>query len=71
MLSRYVGEDVDLEADFSQLVGGVIWLVRDGEKYIDVSKVVECPDAQATGSQPHSANNDWSFIKRTHNISIQ
>ncbi|ELU02036.1 hypothetical protein CAPTEDRAFT_91764 [Capitella teleta] len=45
----YIGEDVDISADFDQLVGGVIWLVRNGENYIDVSKEAECPDAQSTG----------------------
>jgi len=41
--------DEDLLDNFVQLVGGVIWLVRNEEPYVDVSKVVECPDTQTTG----------------------
>ena len=46
---RYLPEDIDLEAEFSQLLSGVIWLIRDGEIFIDVSQVLESGDAQETG----------------------
>ncbi|RUS85002.1 hypothetical protein EGW08_007247, partial [Elysia chlorotica] len=39
-----------LTEDFTQLVGGVIWLVKDGASYVDHSLGVECPDTQETGS---------------------
>ncbi|BFZ19226.1 hypothetical protein BsWGS_22265 [Bradybaena similaris] len=36
--------------DFTQLVGGVVWLVRDGENYVDESKAIECSDTEETGA---------------------
>jgi len=35
---------------FSQLVTGVVWLVRNGENYVESSKKVEDPSAQTTSS---------------------
>ena len=43
--------------DFIQLVGGVIWLVRDGQAYIEESKSIECPDTETTGM----GGNGWSY----------
>jgi hypothetical protein len=34
---------------YKQLVGGVLWLVRNGSRYVDESKLTECPDVQETG----------------------
>ncbi|XP_050395528.1 N-acetylglucosamine-1-phosphodiester alpha-N-acetylglucosaminidase isoform X1 [Patella vulgata] len=43
--------ELDLVAQqFKQLIGGVIWLIRDGEVYIDQSKNYECPEIQETGT---------------------
>ncbi|OWF53521.1 N-acetylglucosamine-1-phosphodiester alpha-N-acetylglucosaminidase [Mizuhopecten yessoensis] len=43
--------EIDLVADdFLQLVGGVIWLVRNGEVYVRESLNIECADMQETGS---------------------
>lgn len=43
--------EIDIVAqDFVQLVGGVIWLVRDGEIHINDSMKMECSDAQETGN---------------------
>ncbi|XP_060073735.1 N-acetylglucosamine-1-phosphodiester alpha-N-acetylglucosaminidase-like [Ylistrum balloti] len=43
--------EIDLIADdFLQLVGGVIWLVRNGEVYVSDSLKIECADMQETGS---------------------
>ncbi|XP_033755064.1 N-acetylglucosamine-1-phosphodiester alpha-N-acetylglucosaminidase-like [Pecten maximus] len=43
--------EIDLIADdFLQLVGGVIWLVRNGEVYVSESLNIECADMQETGS---------------------
>ncbi|XP_064640123.1 N-acetylglucosamine-1-phosphodiester alpha-N-acetylglucosaminidase-like isoform X2 [Lineus longissimus] len=35
---------------FANLVGGVIWLVRRGESYVDESMKVECQDTEETGT---------------------
>jgi len=48
---RYLPPDVMLESSFKQLVGGVIWLVRDGINYVDVSKNVEWSASQENGTQ--------------------
>ncbi|GAB1597853.1 N-acetylglucosamine-1-phosphodiester alpha-N-acetylglucosaminidase-like isoform X1 [Argonauta hians] len=43
--------EIDVVAnDFLQLVGGAIWLIRDGNIYIDESAKAECSDAQETGN---------------------
>ncbi|KAK3085444.1 hypothetical protein FSP39_003398, partial [Pinctada imbricata] len=48
--SGYLSE-IDLIAeDFTELVGGVIWLIRDGESYIEESIDIECSDTQETGT---------------------
>ena len=51
--------------DFTQLVGGVIWLLRDGETYVDEAKKVECPDGQETG-QLNLITNDFLCISSLH-----
>jgi N-acetylglucosamine-1-phosphodiester alpha-N-acetylglucosaminidase len=46
---RYLPESEVHEGNFDHLVGGVVWLVRNGEVYVDVSKSAECPETQLTG----------------------
>ncbi|XP_059156605.1 N-acetylglucosamine-1-phosphodiester alpha-N-acetylglucosaminidase-like [Physella acuta] len=46
----YLSELDLLTQDFVQLVGGVIWLVRDGVSYVEESKQIECPDTEETGT---------------------
>ncbi|XP_022092205.1 N-acetylglucosamine-1-phosphodiester alpha-N-acetylglucosaminidase-like [Acanthaster planci] len=41
---------LDRENPFVQLVGGVGWLLRDGEKYVEESKKAECKNSEETGS---------------------
>ena len=49
-ICRYLSE-IDLVAeDFRQLVGGVIWLVRDGQSYVNESIHIECSDTEETGT---------------------
>ncbi|NXM91842.1 NAGPA acetylglucosaminidase, partial [Oenanthe oenanthe] len=44
-------EDVlDQSNPFVQLVSGVVWLLRNGEVYINQSRVAECGDTQTTGT---------------------
>uniref|UniRef100_A0A8D2JIQ5 N-acetylglucosamine-1-phosphodiester alpha-N-acetylglucosaminidase n=1 Tax=Varanus komodoensis TaxID=61221 RepID=A0A8D2JIQ5_VARKO len=38
------------ENPFVQLVSGVVWLLRDGEVYINQSRAVECDETQKTGT---------------------
>ncbi|KAL4234246.1 hypothetical protein ACF0H5_005896 [Mactra antiquata] len=43
--------EIDLIADdFEQLVGGVIWILKDNETYIDESIQTECRDTEETGT---------------------
>ena len=46
---RYLSEIELVTLDFTQLVGGVVWLLRDGEVYVDESKDIECSDTEETG----------------------
>ena len=48
-LYSYVNNSELLNGKFKQLVGGVIWLVRNGSNYVDNSKITECPNVQETG----------------------
>ena len=42
--------EIDLIAEqFNQLVGGVIWIIRDGKQYISESLKIECQDTEETG----------------------
>ena len=51
MSIRYIGADTDLAAEFKQLVGGVIWLVKNGTNYVQEALEQECADTQETGKQ--------------------
>ncbi|GFR97112.1 N-acetylglucosamine-1-phosphodiester alpha-N-acetylglucosaminidase [Elysia marginata] len=46
----YLSELDLLTEDFTQLVGGVMWLVKDGVSHVDHSLQVDCPDTQETGT---------------------
>jgi len=46
----YIPENENVKQSFTNLVGGVLWLIRNGESYVDISKVTECPDAQSTST---------------------
>ncbi len=46
---RYLSELDLLTQKFTQLVGGVLWLIRDGETYVDESIKIECSDTEETG----------------------
>ena len=49
LLYSYLSE-IDLVAEqFQQLVGGVIWIIRDGKNHIQESLKIECQDTQETG----------------------
>uniref|UniRef100_G3Q0Q0 N-acetylglucosamine-1-phosphodiester alpha-N-acetylglucosaminidase n=1 Tax=Gasterosteus aculeatus TaxID=69293 RepID=G3Q0Q0_GASAC len=48
-------EDVlDRSNPFVQLVSGVVWLLRNGEVYINQSLQAECDETQETGAVPHT-----------------
>ena len=51
--SSYVPEEMVAGGVFSQLVSGVIWLVRQGKSYVDTAKEVECSDSQESGMMCH------------------
>nr|XP_015213041.1 PREDICTED: N-acetylglucosamine-1-phosphodiester alpha-N-acetylglucosaminidase [Lepisosteus oculatus] len=48
----YLSEDdvLNEESPFVQLVSGVVWLLRNGEVYINESKIAECEKTQETGT---------------------
>ncbi|XP_074646093.1 N-acetylglucosamine-1-phosphodiester alpha-N-acetylglucosaminidase-like [Tubulanus polymorphus] len=52
----YLSENDLLDYDFSNLVGGVIWLVRKGESYVDASLKAECSDTEETGTLSRFVN---------------
>ncbi|XP_006878485.1 PREDICTED: LOW QUALITY PROTEIN: N-acetylglucosamine-1-phosphodiester alpha-N-acetylglucosaminidase [Chrysochloris asiatica] len=49
---RYLSEEevLDTENPFVQLLGGVVWLIRNGSIYINESLATECDKTQETGS---------------------
>ncbi|NXC38269.1 NAGPA acetylglucosaminidase, partial [Penelope pileata] len=52
MVFGYLSEEdvLDQVNPFVQLVSGVVWLLRDGEVYINQSRIAECGDTQTTGT---------------------
>ncbi|XP_054500030.2 N-acetylglucosamine-1-phosphodiester alpha-N-acetylglucosaminidase isoform X2 [Agelaius phoeniceus] len=52
MVFGYLSEEdvLDQSNPFVQLVSGVVWLLRDGELYINQSRAAECGDIQSTGT---------------------
>ncbi|NXC30730.1 NAGPA acetylglucosaminidase, partial [Campylorhamphus procurvoides] len=52
MVFGYLSEEDVLNQTnpFVQLVSGVVWLLRDGEVYINESRTAECGDTQTTGT---------------------
>lgn len=46
----YLSEIDLVKDDFLQLVGGVIWVLKDGEEYVDESIASECRDTEETGT---------------------
>ncbi|XP_053562225.1 N-acetylglucosamine-1-phosphodiester alpha-N-acetylglucosaminidase isoform X2 [Bombina bombina] len=58
MVFGYLSEEqvLDEENPFVQLLSGVVWLLRNGEVYIEDSKTAECDKVQTTGSLDHFIN---------------
>ncbi|XP_076470392.1 N-acetylglucosamine-1-phosphodiester alpha-N-acetylglucosaminidase-like [Babylonia areolata] len=50
IFTGYLSEIELVTLQFEQLVGGVVWLLRDGEVYVDTSRDMECPDTEETGT---------------------
>uniref|UniRef100_A0A8C3D8C5 N-acetylglucosamine-1-phosphodiester alpha-N-acetylglucosaminidase n=1 Tax=Corvus moneduloides TaxID=1196302 RepID=A0A8C3D8C5_CORMO len=52
MVFGYLSEEdvLDQSNPFVQLVSGVVWLLRNGEVYINQSRAAECGDTQTTGT---------------------
>uniref|UniRef100_A0A8C3LQW2 N-acetylglucosamine-1-phosphodiester alpha-N-acetylglucosaminidase n=1 Tax=Chrysolophus pictus TaxID=9089 RepID=A0A8C3LQW2_CHRPC len=52
MVFGYLSEEdvLDQANPFVQLVSGVVWLLRDGEVYINQSQIAECDETQTTGT---------------------
>ncbi|XP_046585412.1 LOW QUALITY PROTEIN: N-acetylglucosamine-1-phosphodiester alpha-N-acetylglucosaminidase-like [Haliotis rubra] len=46
----YLSELDLLTQHFTQLVGGVLWILREGEIYVDESVKIECSDTEETGT---------------------
>ncbi|EDO37057.1 predicted protein, partial [Nematostella vectensis] len=58
IVTGYLSEEMvlDQENPFVQLVTGVVWLVRNGQTYVDVSKKAECEDLEETGTVDQFVN---------------
>lgn len=54
----YLSQDevLDQNKPFVQLVSGVVWLLRNGQVYVDESKKAECRETEETGSMDLFAN---------------
>ncbi|KAK0051511.1 N-acetylglucosamine-1-phosphodiester alpha-N-acetylglucosaminidase [Biomphalaria pfeifferi] len=50
IFTGYVSELDLLVQEFTQLVGGVLWLVRDGVNYLEESLKLECSETEETGT---------------------
>ncbi|NWS78416.1 NAGPA acetylglucosaminidase, partial [Crotophaga sulcirostris] len=52
MVFGYLSEEdvLDQANPFVQLVSGVVWLLRDGEVYVNQSQAAECDEVQTTGT---------------------
>lgn len=50
---RYLSQDevLDQSNPFVQLVSGVVWLLRNGEVYINQSLTAECDETEETGME--------------------
>ncbi|NWT60711.1 NAGPA acetylglucosaminidase, partial [Erythrocercus mccallii] len=75
MVFGYLSEEdvLDQSNPFMQLVSGVVWLLRNGEVYINQSRAAECGDTQTTGKdcgaclQPgHGFSFPWDSWKKGH-----
>ena len=53
---RYLAATDNLADDFQELVGGVIWLVRNSQNYVNESLIAECGDIQETGQLDYFAD---------------
>ncbi|XP_069800772.1 N-acetylglucosamine-1-phosphodiester alpha-N-acetylglucosaminidase [Dendropsophus ebraccatus] len=58
MVFGYLSEEevLNTENPFVQLVSGVVWLLRNGQVYIEESKKVECDKTQNTGTFDYFVN---------------
>lgn len=52
----YLSEIDLITQDFQQLVGGVLWLIRDGKSYLEESLKIECSDTEETGTLEYFAS---------------
>lgn len=50
LFTGYLSEIELVTHNFQHLVGGVIWLIRDGEIYVDESRDIECSTTEETGT---------------------
>ncbi|PRD34502.1 UNVERIFIED_CONTAM: Neurogenic locus Notch protein-acetylglucosamine-1-phosphodiester alpha-N-acetylglucosaminidase [Trichonephila clavipes] len=52
----YISEDSVLSGNILQLVGGVVWIIRNGTGFVNSSKKLECEKTEETGPMDHFAN---------------
>jgi len=50
IVTGYLTQEHVTGLEWQNLVQGIIWLVREGENYVEYSQVMECGDLQETGS---------------------
>lgn len=56
LLIGYVSEEEVVNGNFMQLVGGVVWIVRNGSNFVNSSMQLECSDTEDTGSMETFVN---------------
>ncbi|XP_055933839.1 N-acetylglucosamine-1-phosphodiester alpha-N-acetylglucosaminidase-like [Argiope bruennichi] len=56
IFTGYVSEENVLSGNLLQLVGGVIWILRNGTGFVNVSKKLECEKTEETGPMDHFIN---------------
>ncbi|GIY00488.1 n-acetylglucosamine-1-phosphodiester alpha-N-acetylglucosaminidase [Caerostris extrusa] len=56
IFTGYVSEENVLSENMLQLVGGVIWILRNGTGFVNTSKNLECEKTEETGSMDRFVN---------------
>ncbi|XP_035204721.1 N-acetylglucosamine-1-phosphodiester alpha-N-acetylglucosaminidase-like, partial [Stegodyphus dumicola] len=52
----YLSKEQFLSENFKQLVGGVVWILRNGSDFVNDSKKMECEDTEETGPMERFVN---------------
>ncbi|XP_054720949.1 N-acetylglucosamine-1-phosphodiester alpha-N-acetylglucosaminidase-like, partial [Uloborus diversus] len=56
IFTGYLSKEMYLSGNFLQLVGGVVWVIRNGTGFVNSSKMLECEDTEETGPMDRFVN---------------